>query len=486
MLGARPDVAGMFIDGASVAEGSGGDLAEIRDPSSGQLVGTVPRAGQAEVDRAIDAAQRAFGPWASTGPAVRGSILRAGAEAIMAQQADLARLLTHEQGKPLREATIEIARCAATIEHYAGLAKDLPAGSIRYLDDGSRGQVIRSPLGVVVAIVPWNFPTTLLANKLGPALACGNTVVAKPSETTPLVTLRIAALLHEAGLPAGVLNIVTGSGAALGDLLVTDDRVAKVAFTGSTTVGKRVMELAARGIKRVTLELGGSDPFIILEDADLDGAISAASVGRFFNAGQACLAVKRLYVDRAVADEVVERLIEKARRLRLGSGDQPGTMIGPLHTEAGREAIEVQVADALTGGAELLAGGRRPEGEPFQTGWFYEPTLLLEPARDSRVAREEVFGPVLPIWRVEGLDEALELANASPFGLGSSVWTRDMTKAQHAIRTLRAGYTWVNVPQRVHDQLPFGGVGQSGLGKEHGVEALDHYQEAKAVVVGGE
>jgi succinate-semialdehyde dehydrogenase/glutarate-semialdehyde dehydrogenase len=290
-------------------------------------------------------------------------------------------------------------------------------------------------------------------------------------------------MMREAGLPDGVFQVITGKGSVLGEALVTDPGVAKVAFTGSTPVGKRVAELAARGVKRVTLELGGSDPMIVLDDADVDGAVSAASVGRFFNCGQACLAVKRVYVHERVADEFVEKLEGKVAKLKLGPGTAEGTMIGPLHSRTQQETLEEQVAGTLARGGELLRGGRRPDGDEFADGWFYEPTLILEPPHDARVAVEEVFGPVLPIWRVRGLDEAIERANASQFGLGSSIWTRDLTAATIAAERLEAGYTWINSAQIVYDELPFGGFGESGIGKEHGNEALDHYQESKAVVV---
>jgi acyl-CoA reductase-like NAD-dependent aldehyde dehydrogenase len=455
----------------------------IRDPASGEEVGRVPQAGRAEAGEAIARAAAAFPGWWETPAAKRGAIVRAGAEAVLAQLDELARQLTLEQGKPLREARIEITRFVHTIEHYAGLAKSLRGAYVPNLDERAHGLVVKRPLGVVIAIVPWNFPTTLLGNKLGPALVCGNTIVAKPAESTPLTTLRIAELMGEAGLPDGVFQVITGKGSVLGEPLVTDPRVAKVAFTGSTPVGKQVAELAARGVKRVTLELGGSDPMIVLEDADVDAAVSAASVGRFFNCGQACLAVKRLYVQERVADEVVEKLRAKVAKLRVGAGSAQGTMLGPLHSESQRAILEDQVSATLQQGGELLTGGKRPDGDELTGGWFYEPTLILEPPRDSKVAVEEVFGPALPIWRVRGLDEAIQLANASQFGLGSSVWTRDLTAATVAAEKLEAGYTWINSPQIVYDELPFGGFGESGLGKEHGNEALDYYQEAKSVVV---
>ena len=459
------------------------DVTIVRNPASGEEVGRVPRGGAADAAEAVARAQDGFPGWWDTPAAKRGAIVRAGAEAVLAQRDELALQLTLEQGKPLREARIEITRFVHTLEHYAGLAKNLRGAYVPNLDVRTHGLVLKRPLGVVVAIVPWNFPTTLLGNKLGPALVCGNVVVAKPAETTPLTTLRIAEIMGEHGLPEDVFQVVTGKGSVLGEALVTDPRVAKVAFTGSTPVGKHVAELAARGVKRVTLELGGSDPMIVLDDADVDAAVSAASVGRFFNCGQACLAVKRLYLHEQIADQFVEKLLEKVRKLRVGAGTAEGTTIGPLHSEEQRTTLEDQVDSTLERGGELLAGGRRPDGEEYASGWFYEPTLILEPSHDSKLAMEEVFGPALPIWRIGGLEEGIARANASEFGLGSSIWTRDLTAATLAAEKLEAGYTWINSAQIIYDELPFGGFGESGVGKEHGNEALDYYQESKAVVV---
>jgi acyl-CoA reductase-like NAD-dependent aldehyde dehydrogenase len=459
------------------------DVTVIRNPATGEEVARVPRRGSEEAAEAVARAVTAFPAWWETPAAKRGEILHEAASAVLASRDELSSQLTLEQGKPLREARIEITRFVHTLEHYAGLAKNLRGSYVPNLDVRAHGLVLKRPLGVVVAIVPWNFPTTLLGNKLGPALVCGNVVVAKPAETTPLTTLRIAEIMREHGLPEDVFQVVTGKGSVLGEALVTDARVAKVAFTGSTPVGKHVAELAARGVKRVTLELGGSDPMLVLDDADIDAAVSAASVGRFFNCGQACLAVKRLYLHDAIADEFVEKLTGKVRKLKLGAGTDDGTMIGPLHSEPQRAILEDQVESTLAGGGELLTGGRRPDGDEYANGWFYEPTLILEPPHDSKAATEEVFGPALPIWRIGGLEDGIERANASEFGLGSSVWTRDLTAATVAAEKLEAGYTWINSAQIIYDELPFGGFGESGLGKEHGIEALDHYQESKAVVV---
>ena len=472
-----------MLVGGGPFEPAGGDRLQVLDPATAEPFEEVPAATPADVDAAVTAAGDAFEGWWATPAARRGQLLHEAAAAARRQAEELAASLTREQGKPLGEARLEIERCLETLEHYAGLAKSLRGGYVPNLDEGAYGVVLRRPLGVVGAIVPWNFPTTLLANKLGPALVAGNTVVAKPAETTPLTTLRLAELLHAGGLPAGTFNVVTGTGPVAGDALVRHPRVRKVAFTGSTPVGRRTMAAAAEHLKRVTLELGGSDPMIICDDADLDRAVSAASVGRFFNCGQACLATKRLFVFDTVADEVIERLVAKAARLRVGPGTGERVLMGPLHSARQRALIEDQVADATDRGAKVLHGAARPQVEGHERGFFYQPTLLLEPPADARVAVEETFGPILPIWRVGGLEEAIERANDSPYGLGSAIWTRDLHRANLAAERLEAGYTWVNSVNKVYDELPFGGLKQSGYGKEHGIEALDYYQETKSVVV---
>jgi acyl-CoA reductase-like NAD-dependent aldehyde dehydrogenase len=452
----------------------------IINPGTGELVGEVPAASAEDVDAAVRGAHAAQRAWGRLGYSDRGKILHACAEAFEAHVEELVPILVAEQGKTIREAKIELHKAADTLEHYAGMQKEVRGVYIHGLDAGVDGRVLRRPLGVVAAIVPWNFPTTLLCNKLGPALLCGNTVVAKPADSTPLTTLRLGEILAEAGLPEGVLTVLPGTGAEAGEALVTHPLVRKVAFTGSTPTGEHVAALAAKGSKRVTLELGGSDPMIICDDADLAKAASAASMGRFYNCGQACLAIKRVYVFESVADEVLEAIAAKAAKLRIGIGSEPGSQIGPLHSERQREALERQIAGS---GGEVLAGGGRPDDPALANGWFHEPTVVLEPGHDSPMAQEEVFGPALPIWRVRDMDEAIERANDSRFGLGSSVWTADLDRAERAAGELDCGYTWVNSPTKVYDELPFGGLKASGYGKEHGSEAFDFYTDKKSVVV---
>jgi succinate-semialdehyde dehydrogenase/glutarate-semialdehyde dehydrogenase len=475
----------MFING-EFADSVSKQLTEIKNPATGEIVDSVPNGTREDARIAIDAAHSAFKSWGETPFAKRGEILFTAAHLIKEHERELATLLTKEQGKPLRESILEIRRFVHTIEHYAGLAKNIRGGYVALLPTGAHGMILKRPHGVCGAIVPWNFPVSLMGNKIAPGLLAGNTFVVKPAGTTPLTAIKTVELFFEAGLTKGVLNIVTGPGGTVGQEIIENSKVRKIGFTGATDTGKRVMAAAANEIKRVTLELGGSDPMIVCDDADIDKAVSAASVGRFFNCGQACLAIKRLYLFDSIADEFIEKLVGKVKKLRVGNGLTEGTIVGPLHTKSQREEVEAQVQDAADKGAKVLIGGKRLTGGEYDKGFFYEPTLLSNVDENSRMITEEVFGPALPIIRVKDFGEAIEKANNSIFGLGSSVWTRDLKRAHEAAERIESGYTWVNSPQIIFDEMPFGGFKQSGLGKEHGSEVMDYYMETKSVVYGAE
>jgi succinate-semialdehyde dehydrogenase/glutarate-semialdehyde dehydrogenase len=352
--------------------------------------------------------------------------------------------------------------------------------------------VIRQPVGVCAGIVPWNFPLTLMGTKVGPALAAGNTIIIKPASTTPLATLRTVELISQATyaggkgkLPAGAVNVVTGSGTEVGEALLKHPGVRRIAFTGSTEVGRHVMEVAGPQIKRITLELGGSDPMIVCEDADVTAAARMADTGRYFNCGQMCLGVKRLFVHSSTYDRFVGELHSILEKKVVGPGTERASRMGPLHLSFQRDEIESQVEDARSRGARVSLGGARPSGEAYERGNFYLPTLIEDAPWDSRVVTEEVFGPVLPVFRFTDLDEAIGLANDTEYGLGASIWTNDLRKANRAIDRLQAGNIWVNSLHYGYDELPFGGVKASGLGREHGPEALDYYLEPKGVVIAG-
>jgi len=474
----------MIINGERVDAASGATM-EVRNPANGEVVDRVPKADAEDTRRAVDAAAVAFPSWSKLPPSKRSDILMSAAHRVKERLNDVAQLLTSEQGKPIRDSRIETSRFAENIEIYAGLVKGgaLAGKHVPLPSQNAQGLVVRRPIGVVGAIIPWNFPLTLLANKIAPALAVGNTVVAKPASTTPLSTLRLAELMLEGGLPAGVLNIVTGPGSVVGDEIIRNPLVRKIGFTGETGTGKQVARSAADELKHVTLELGGSDPAIVCADADLELAARNIAIGRFFNAGQACLAIKRVFVEDSVADSLIEKVAARARRLKLGTGTDADAQMGPLHTEKQRAEIEAQLEDAVALGGRVVAGGRRPAGAEFSHGYYFEPTVVVDVPEGARVWTEETFGPLLPIMRVRDLDEALARANSSEYGLGSSIFTRDMAKAQRAIDELEAGYTWVNAVQIAHDELPFGGTKHSGYGKEHCTEVLYYYTEQKSVVV---
>ncbi len=461
---------------------------EVVNPATEEVVATVPAGKPEDVELAVATAKRAFAEWSKTDVEKRAAILAKAADLIRANAKELAATLTAEQGKPIAEAMGEVTHLAHGVHYYAeaatkvrGAYQDLPSTL-----GPAYGMVIRRPMGVCAAITPYNFPLTLLGTKVAPALASGNTVVAKPAATTPLATLQVARLFTEAGVPDGVLNVVTGRGATIGDALVGHPDVRRVAFTGSTAVGRHVGQLAAPDLKRVTLELGGSDPVIICADADVDAAVKAVIIGRYWNAGQACLGCKRVFVHDSVYDGFISQLVERVGRYEPGDGttkaEKPKLRMGPIHTRQGRDELLEQIEDGIENGGELLIGGGTG---PSDKGWFLEPVVIAEPVDTSRLMREEVFGPVLPVSRFTDFDDAIARANDTPYGLGSSIWTHDARLIHRAAQEIESGMTWVNQIHYGYDELPFGGVKASGYGKEHGIEALDSYVEIKSVVVGG-
>jgi succinate-semialdehyde dehydrogenase/glutarate-semialdehyde dehydrogenase len=484
-------MAQMFINGEWV-DAVSGKTYEVKNPANGELVDTVPLGDVSEARAAVDAARAAFKEWANTAPDERAALLRAGIAKVKDNLADLTTLLTKEQGKPLMESNGELHHFLHGMEFYADLVSKI-RGELAPLPPAmnpkSYGVIMPFPVGVAVGIVPWNFPITLMGTKVGPALAAGCPIIIKPASTTPLTTLKIIGLLNEAGLPPGVLQGVTGPGGTLGRELISHPDVRRVALTGSSQTGEQVMQIAGPKFKRVTLELGGSDPMIVCPDADMRRAVNGALIGRYWNAGQACLAVKRLYLFETIYDEFVDGLVDKVNRYELGDGlvkaEKPKIRMGPLHTESQRVEIQEQLADAVKKGAEVLVGGDIPEGEGLDKGYFFSPAVVANVAEDSRLVTEEVFGPVLPVFKVSNLDEAIARANASRWGLGASIWTNNMKWANQAAREIESGMVWINQIHYGYDEMPFGGVKASGIGREHGPEALDYYLEPKSVVFGG-
>src|SRR5467141_3384402 len=475
-------MATMIIENERTKAASGKTY-EVRNPATGEVVDEVPAGGAPDVDRAAQAAAKAFKSWSKLAPAKRAEVLHKAARHMLGKVEEIAPILTKEQGKTLLESRLEAQRFGENIAWFADLADKVHGEYVTLPDPRLYGLVLRRPIGVTGAIVPWTFPLTLAANKVAPSVAAGNCVVLKPSSTTPLATLRCIEALIEGGLPEGVVNVVLGSGT--GEAIVTHPLIRKVALTGSTPTGKKVAAAAAPLLKKVVLELGGSDPCIVLDDANLEEAAKAISVGRFFNCGQACLAIKRLYVQEGAYDALMEKLVARASKLKPGNGLDKDSRMGPMRTETQRAEVEAQVKDAVDRGAKVLFGGGRPKGGDYAKGWFIEPTILENVPDGARMWTEEVFGPALPVRKVKDLDEALRLANDTPFGLGSSIWTANMAAARRAVDELEAGYTWVNAIVIAHDELPFGGTKQSGFGKEHGVEAYLQYTEEKSVVYGG-
>src|SRR3954452_21630601 len=478
--------AAMLIGGEWRRAAAGAEI-EVVNPATEDVVGSVPSGGAQDVELAVETAKRAFPEWSATDVEHRAGILSKAAALIEERAKDLAATLTAEQGKPVLEARGEVTHLAHGVRFYAEAATKV-RGAYQELPSAfgpAYGMVIRRPMGVCAAITPYNFPLTLLGTKVAPALASGNTVVAKPASTTPLATLEVARIFADAGVPDGVLNVVTGRGAEIGDVLVGHPDVRRIAFTGETGTGRHIMSIAGPALQPVTLELGGSDPVIVCADADVDAAVKAVIIGRYWNAGQACLGCKRVFVHDDVYDAFVGALVDRVGRYEPGDGtvkaEKPRLRMGPIHTRAGRDELLEQLEDGVASGGELLCGGGTGGNDK---GWFLEPAVVAEPG-ESRPTREGVFGPVLPIFRYSDFDDAITRANATSYGLGSSIWTHDVRKIHRAAQEIESGMTWVNQIHYGYDELPFGGIKDSGFGKEHGLEALDTYVELKSVVVGG-
>ena len=478
-------MAQILVDGEKVGATTGEEM-EVVNPATEETFDTVPKGGREDVDAAVSAAKRAFKEWSGKDPDERAQLMRTGIAAVKENDKEVAELLVREQGKPMMEAMGELHHFLHGMDFYADLTSKI-RGAYTTLPSTlgtSYGMVIKRPVGVVAGLVPYNFPLTLMGTKVGPALAAGNTIIVKPAATTPLATLRIGELMNEAGLPPGVLNVITGPGRELGEALIGHPDVSRVALTGSTNTGRRVMEIAGPQFKRITLELGGSDPVIVCPDANVDNAVKGVNIGRFFNAGQACLAAKRVYVFEEVYDEFMESLVKRVSRYELGDGmtkaERPKVRMGPLNTGRQRDELAGQLEDAVDKGA-----GVAYEGETNgDKGFFFAPTVIENAPHDSRVVREETFGPLLPVFKVRNINEAIRMANDSNFGLGSSIWTYNVQYIHKASQEIESGMTWVNQIHYGYDELPFGGVKESGIGREHGPEALEHYLESKSVVVG--
>jgi acyl-CoA reductase-like NAD-dependent aldehyde dehydrogenase len=465
----------LLIRGEQVA--GEGTAIEVENPTTEETVAGVGAASPEQLDAAIAAAREAARGWAATPAVERAELLHEVAARMRALTDDLARALTLEGGKPLIENSDEVGWTAAAFDYYAEMGRNFAGRVIPSIEATQLALVVKEPTGVWGAIVPWNYPLLLLSWKLAPALAAGNTVVAKPSELTPVSTLMLAECF--ADLPAGVVNIVAGAG-DVGAALVEDPRIDGVAFTGSVATGKKVAAACAERVARMNLEMGGKDPFIVCADvaADIEVAARGGAWAAYLNAGQVCTSAERFYVQREVYDDFVSAFVEHARSLRVGDPLDGATDVGPMVSAPQRAKVEAQVEAAVTAGAELVVGGGRAGHE---RGHFYAPAVITGAPASTDLLREETFGPVAPIVPVGSLDEAIELANSTPFGLGANVYTRDLETAVRCLREIRAGTVWINDPLTDNDAGPFGGFKQSGFGRELGQEGLEAFQETKHV-----
>ncbi|MFJ8023558.1 aldehyde dehydrogenase family protein [Streptomyces sp. NPDC096311] len=470
----------MLIGGERVPALSGRTI-DVYDPSTGAPIGTTPYGESADVDRAVAAAERSFGErvWQGLSGAARQKIMLRAADFIEHHAAELAALESLNNGMVISMANALFMTAAETIRYYAGWATKLygVTSEISSPEAQFHAYTLREPVGVCALIIPWNAPSTLTVQKLGPALAAGCSVVVKPSEETPFTALRLAELFEEAGVPRGVINVVTGYGGTAGAALAAHDKVAKIAFTGSTEVGKMIVKAAAGNLKKVTLELGGKSPVIVFDDADLEAAIAGAANAIFMHSGQICAAGSRLYVQRSVFDKVVGGVAEIAKGLKLGPGSDPTTQIGPIVSKKQLDRVMSLIASGIEEGAELITGGERVGDQ----GYYVQPTILADPNPGARVLKEEIFGPVLTAVPFDDIDEVVAMANDTTYGLAAAIWTKDIGKSHLIAKKLQAGFVWLNCHYVLDNSLPAGGYKQSGWGRELGAEGLEPYLQTKSV-----
>jgi succinate-semialdehyde dehydrogenase/glutarate-semialdehyde dehydrogenase len=469
-----------YVDGEWIDADGGGTVA-VTNPATGETIGTVPSLGAAETRRAIEAAATAFPEWAARTAKERSTLLRRWHDLMLANVEDLAVLMTAEQGKPLAEAKGEVAYAAAFIEWFAEEGKRLYGDVIPGHQRDKRIVVLRQPIGVVAAITPWNFPAAMITRKAGPALAAGCTFVCKPAMQTPYSALAMAELAHRAGIPKGVFSVVTGQASVLGGEMTSNPLVRKLTFTGSTEIGKKLMQQCAGTLKKVSLELGGNAPFIVFDDADLDAAVQGAIASKYRNTGQTCVCANRLLVQEGVYDAFVAKLVEAVRKLRVGDGLAGATDQGPLIDARAVAKVEEHIADAVAKGGRIALGGRRHA----LGGTFFEPTIVTHVKPDMLVAREETFGPVAPIFSFRDEREAIRMANDTEFGLASYFYTRDLARAWRVAEGLEYGIVGLNTGLISTEVAPFGGVKESGIGREGSKYGILDYTELKYLCLGG-
>ncbi|MEE3634186.1 NAD-dependent succinate-semialdehyde dehydrogenase [Pseudomonas sp. AL 58] len=468
-----------YINGDWVAADNGQRI-NVINPATGESLGSVPRMGAVETRRALEAAERALPAWRALTAKERAARLQAWFREIMNHQEDLAQIMTAEQGKPLAESRGEIAFAAAYVEFYAEEGKRIYGDVIPSPNADRRLLVTKEPIGVCAAITPWNFPAAMITRKAAPALAAGCTLVLKPASQTPFSALALCVLAERAGIPAGVLSVVTGDSAAIGGEITASPIVRKLSFTGSTPIGIQLLQQSAATVKKVTMELGGNAPFIVFDDADLEKAVEGALIAKFRNSGQTCVCANRFYIQDGIYDRFVERFAERVNELVVGKGDQPGTQVGPMIDGRAATGVEQMVAEAVEAGARIVTGGRRHSlGEAF-----FAPTLLADVQPHMRVAREEIFGPVAPIFRFTTEEEVIVEANNTEFGLACYLYARDVGRIWRVSEALEYGMVGVNVGVVATEVAPFGGVKSSGLGREGSRYGIEDYLEIKYVCLG--